>query len=84
MLVAEVDGQAAFALDGGEELGILGPLGNGFELRVERPLLVGGGIGVAPLPFLSERLGRPPARCTNRSAKVWRMSSPNRSRNDVG
>ena len=26
-----------------------------------RPLLVGGGIGVAPLPYLSERLGAPPA-----------------------
>jgi dihydroorotate dehydrogenase electron transfer subunit len=44
-----------------DELGIVGPLGNGFRLDVERPLLVGGGIGVAPLPYLSERLGRPPA-----------------------
>ena len=26
-----------------------------------RPLLVGGGIGIAPLPYLSEALGRPPA-----------------------
>jgi dihydroorotate dehydrogenase electron transfer subunit len=40
---------------------VLGPLGNGYMLEVERPLLVGGGIGVAPLPYLSERLGRPPA-----------------------
>jgi dihydroorotate dehydrogenase electron transfer subunit len=38
-----------------------GPLGNGFRLDVERPLLVGGGIGVAPLPYLSDTLGRPPA-----------------------
>jgi NAD(P)H-flavin reductase len=45
----------------GDELGILGPLGNGFRLDVERPLLVGGGIGVAPFPYLSERLGSPPA-----------------------
>jgi dihydroorotate dehydrogenase electron transfer subunit len=44
-----------------EEIRILGPLGNGFRLDVERPQLVGGGIGVAPLPYLSERLGRPPA-----------------------
>ncbi len=44
-----------------DELHVLGPLGNGFDLEVERPLLVGGGIGIAPLPFLSERLGRPPA-----------------------
>jgi NAD(P)H-flavin reductase len=45
----------------GESLHVLGPLGNGFDLDVERPLLVGGGIGVAPLPYLSRRLGRPPA-----------------------
>jgi dihydroorotate dehydrogenase electron transfer subunit len=44
-----------------DSLHVLGPLGNGFDLGVERPLLVGGGIGVAPLPFLSERLGGPPA-----------------------
>jgi NAD(P)H-flavin reductase len=48
-------------LEAGDELSILGPLGNGFELGVERPLLVGGGIGMAPLPYLSEALGRPPA-----------------------
>jgi NAD(P)H-flavin reductase len=40
---------------------VLGPLGHGFLLDVERPLLVGGGIGIAPLPYLSERLGGPPA-----------------------
>ena len=45
----------------GGEIGVLGPLGNGFRLDVERPLLVGGGIGIAPLPYLSEALGRPPA-----------------------
>jgi dihydroorotate dehydrogenase electron transfer subunit len=49
------------ALDRGDRLQVLGPLGNGFRLDVERPLLVGGGIGVAPLPYLSEALGRPPA-----------------------
>ena len=45
----------------GDRLYVLGPLGNGFRLEVERPLLVGGGIGVAPFPYLSERLGHPPA-----------------------
>ena len=45
----------------GEPVDVLGPLGNGYRLDVGRPLLVGGGIGVAPLPYLSERLGRPPA-----------------------
>jgi len=54
--------RALCALDAGDELHVLGPLGNGFELDVERPLLVGGGIGIAPLPFLSKRLGHhPPA-----------------------
>jgi len=53
--------RALCALEPGDELAVLGPLGNGFDLDVRRPLLVGGGIGIAPLPFLSERLGRPPA-----------------------
>jgi dihydroorotate dehydrogenase electron transfer subunit len=53
--------QALCTLDTGDDLAILGPLGNGFRLDVARPLLVGGGIGVAPLPYLSEAFGRPPA-----------------------
>jgi NAD(P)H-flavin reductase len=53
--------RALCAVERGAELHLLGPLGNGFDLDVERPLLVGGGIGIAPLPFLSDRLGRPPA-----------------------
>jgi len=44
-----------------ERIHVLGPLGNGYRLDVSRPLLVGGGIGVAPFPYLSEKLGRPPA-----------------------
>jgi NAD(P)H-flavin reductase len=53
--------RALAGLEPGDELHLLGPLGNGFRLDVERPLLVGGGIGVAPFPHLSEALGRPPA-----------------------
>jgi dihydroorotate dehydrogenase electron transfer subunit len=49
------------AMEPGEQLQVLGPLGNGFRLELDRPLLVGGGIGIAPLPYLSEALGRPPA-----------------------
>jgi dihydroorotate dehydrogenase electron transfer subunit len=45
----------------GERLSVFGPLGNGFRLDVRRPLLVGGGIGIAPLPYLSDALGGPPA-----------------------
>jgi dihydroorotate dehydrogenase electron transfer subunit len=48
-------------LSRGERIAVLGPLGTGFRLDVERPLLVGGGIGIAPFPYLSERLNRPPA-----------------------
>ena len=43
-----------------DSLHVLGPLGNGFDLDVERPLLVGGGIGIAPLPYLSRQLSGPP------------------------
>jgi dihydroorotate dehydrogenase electron transfer subunit len=53
--------RALCTLGRGDALQVLGPLGNGFRLAVERPLLVGGGIGVAPFPYLSEALGRPPA-----------------------
>lgn len=71
--------QAICALQPGEALHVLGPLGNGFRLDVPRPLLVGGGIGIAPLPYtaqvLAARAGagaaRPPSsasarRCTPR------------------
>jgi len=51
----------------GDEIGVLGPLGNGFR-RAAKPLLVGGGIGVAPFPYLSEWLGEPPALLGFRSA----------------
>ena len=53
--------RALCAVEPGDDLHLVGPLGNGFDLSVERPLLVGGGIGIAPLPYLSERLGGPPA-----------------------
>jgi dihydroorotate dehydrogenase electron transfer subunit len=53
--------QALCELEIGEGIGVLGPLGHGYRLDVERPLLVGGGIGIAPLPWLSEMLGTPPA-----------------------
>jgi dihydroorotate dehydrogenase electron transfer subunit len=53
--------RALCGLGRGDALHLLGPLGNGFDLDVARPLLVGGGIGIAPLPFLSERLGGAPA-----------------------
>jgi NAD(P)H-flavin reductase len=57
------------ALSSGDSIHVLGPLGRGFALDVERPLLVGGGIGIAPLPYLSDRLGRPPALLGFRSGR---------------
>jgi len=53
--------RALAALEPGDEIAVFGPLGNGFRLDVPHPLLVGGGIGIAPLPYLSEALDRPPA-----------------------
>lgn len=38
----------------GETLSVVGPLGYGFCLEAERPLLVGGGLGLAPLLYLAE------------------------------
>jgi dihydroorotate dehydrogenase electron transfer subunit len=37
-------------LKAGEEVNVIGPLGNGFEFDgIKKPLIVGGGIGVAPM-----------------------------------
>jgi len=48
-------------LAAGAAIHVLGPLGNGFDLAVSRPLLVAGGIGIAPMPYLAEALGDAPA-----------------------
>jgi len=55
-------------LERGDRLHVFGPLGIGFRLDVARPLLVGGGIGIAPLPYLSDALGHPKAVLGFRSA----------------
>jgi dihydroorotate dehydrogenase electron transfer subunit len=57
-------GPGTHALTGverGDTITVFGPLGRGFRLDVERPLLVGGGVWVAPFPYVSERLNGPPA-----------------------
>ena len=45
-------------LNSGDQIDILGPLGNGFSLagHVKRAFIVAGGIGVAPMPFLVSHL----------------------------
>ena len=42
----------------GEELDVIGPLGNGFYIResLRRAVVVAGGIGLAPVPFLLQTL----------------------------
>lgn len=45
---------AMTALPYGSTLDFLGPLGQGFSLDAKRPLLVGGGMGLAPLLFLAK------------------------------
>ncbi len=46
-------------LDAGDEAWLLGPLGRGFEppRAGRRPVLVGGGVGIAPLAILQDALG---------------------------
>jgi dihydroorotate dehydrogenase electron transfer subunit len=46
---------ALFRLGAGSSVGLRGPLGNGFVLRGKKILLIGGGVGVAPLAFLGEQ-----------------------------
>jgi dihydroorotate dehydrogenase electron transfer subunit len=45
------------AVEPGENMWLTGPLGIGFEIAGDRPLLVGGGIGAAPLLCLQDALG---------------------------
>jgi len=75
-LFYEVVGKGTEILSGlkaGERIDVLGPLGNGFnyKLNVERggpQILVAGGMGVAPLMFLAERLAV--NRRSSNSAKI--------------
>lgn len=60
-IVYKVVGEGTAKLKGmpaGAQLEVLLPLGNGFDLSAagERPLLVGGGVGVPPLLLLAKRL----------------------------
>jgi len=61
--------RALCALEPGEAIHVLGPLGNGFDLDVERPRHGAGGIGIAPMPYLAAALGDPPAVLGFRTAR---------------
>ncbi len=62
-ILYEVIGKGTEVLSGrkpGEHIDVLGPLGNGFTLTKDKTIIVAGGIGVAPLVFLAERLAKKP------------------------
>ena len=40
----------------GDEIRILGPLGNGFTLKDKKAFLIGGGIGIPPMLQLAKEL----------------------------
>ena len=42
----------------GDQISVLGPIGKGFQLNTDkpRPLLIGGGVGIPPMVFLSETI----------------------------
>ena len=42
----------------GDKLSIVGPLGHGFDMNAEHPLIVGGGLGLAPLLYLASAFGK--------------------------
>ena len=49
-VTASCSGTAEFSrLQSGDKIDVLGPLGNGYELNTQKPILVGGGIGVPPM-----------------------------------
>jgi dihydroorotate dehydrogenase electron transfer subunit len=50
--------RALSTLDEGDWIGIRGPFGNGYEFHGNSVLVVGGGIGMAPLRLLTNRLLR--------------------------
>lgn len=57
LLIYRIVGEATQLLDQlrkGDSISVLGPLGRGFDRTHRKVLLVGGGVGLAPLRFLAE------------------------------
>lgn len=44
------------SLKSGNSIDIMGPVGNGFDIQNKKSLLIGAGIGVAPISFLKSKL----------------------------
>ena len=55
------------ALQTDDEVKVLGPLGNGFPLEGEHPIVIGGGIGVPPMLELAKSLSA-------KATIVWRST----------
>jgi dihydroorotate dehydrogenase electron transfer subunit len=61
MLLYKVVGKGTHyfsSLQKDDSINILGPLGNSFTLEYKKPLIIGGGIGVAPLKYLVREYNR--------------------------
>lgn len=57
LLIYRIVGEATQLLDQlrkGDSISVMGPLGRGFDRTHHKVLLVGGGVGLAPLRFLAE------------------------------
>lgn len=48
--------KALSALMPGERVNVLGPLGHGFAMKYQRPLIVGGGMGLSPLLYYADAM----------------------------
>jgi dihydroorotate dehydrogenase electron transfer subunit len=59
---------------GNKTLSLWGPLGRGFDLEVERPILVGGGMGMAPLKFAADTMLKQGRRVTIISGAATKSS----------
>jgi dihydroorotate dehydrogenase electron transfer subunit len=61
--------QALAARKAGEEVSVLGPIGQPFTVHPARPrvLMLGGGVGIPPMVFLAERL-----RAQNQQGGAWK------------
>jgi dihydroorotate dehydrogenase electron transfer subunit len=75
-LLYEVVGQGTELLTKnpiGSELDLLGPLGNGFSVNPEKKvhLMVGGGMGIAPLMALAEQVAGHGSRVTSQAAYIF-------------
>ena len=65
----------------GDKLSIVGPLGRGFDMNAQHPLIVGGGLGLAPLLFLASAFGKGKAEIVMAGAVLMNCSGQNSMKN---